>query len=246
MLYSDYVTAIGDLLQYTVVDATSATPFQNQDINNILPRMIEYAELRMYREFDFISTQINSGSICTAGSRIAPMPSNIVVLQTLNIITPASVTDPTVGVRNQMTRCSIEFMNYTWPDPTVQGLPTLYALSQAIATTNPLSGIRVAPTPDAPYSIECVGTSRPAPLSSVNTSTFLSLNMPDMMISASMIFGSGFQMNYGAQSENPQLAMSWETIYQGQKAGLMPEELRKKAESTEWQPYLPSPLAPRA
>lgn len=245
MNYSGYITAIGDLLQYTVTDATSATPFANTDINNILPDMIQYAELRIYREFDFLSTVVTATALCTSGSRNVTIPSNLIVLQSANVITPYTQTNPDLGVRNKLDRTSIEFINYTWPDPSVTDLPTLYAFNQSTLTTGALPNIRVAPTPDHAYIIECLGTARPTALSSSNTSTFITLNVPDLFISASMVFGSGFQQNYGAQSENPQLATSWEAQYQLQKAGIMVEELRKKAQSTEWQPYLPSPLAPR-
>lgn len=245
MNYSGYITAIGDLLQYTVIDATSATPFANTDINNILPDIIQYAELLIYREFDFISTVVTATAVCASGSRNVTIPSNLIVLQSANVITPYTTTNPDLGVRNKLDRVSIEFMNYTWPDPSITTLPTLYTLNQSALTTGALPDIRVAPTPDQTYTIECLGTARPVALSSSNTSTFLTLNTPDLFISASMIFGSGFQQNYGAQSENPQLAKSWQSEYDKQKAAIMVEELRKKAQSTEWQPYLPSPLAER-
>lgn len=245
MNYNGYITAIGDLLQYTVTDATSATPFANTDINNILPSMIQYAELRIYREFDFLSTVITKTALCTTGIRNVTVPAELIVLQSANVITPYTTTNPDLGVRNKLDRTSIEFINYTWPDPSVTELPTLYALNQANLTTGALPNICVAPTPNHNYTIECLGTARPAPLSSTNTSTFLTLNIADLFISASMVFGSGFQQNYGAQSENPQLGTSWEGQYQLQKAGIMVEELRKKAQSTDWQPYLPSALAPR-
>lgn len=247
MNYSGYITAIGDLLQYTVTDPTSATPFAMTDINNILPDMIQYAELLIYREFDFLSTVVTATVNTAAGSRNLTVPSNLIVLQSANVITPAS-TAPDSGVRNKLDRVSIEFMNYTWPDQatvSLRGVPTMYAFNQSTLTTGALPDIRVAPTPDAIYQVECLGTARPTALSSSNTSTFLTLQVPDLFISASMIFGSGFQQNYGAQAENPQLAVSWQAQYDKQKSVIMVEELRKKAQSTEWQPYLPSPLAMR-
>lgn len=245
MNYTQYVTAIGDLLQYTVVDATSATPFANTDANNILPRMIEYAELRMYREYDFISTVTTNTGTVTANNRIYSIPSTIVVLQSANIITPVA-TSPNSGTRNPLQRTSIEYLNFTWPTAATVGVPTIYALSDLVLTTNPNPDIRLAPTPDAAYQIELLGTARPTALSSSNTSTFLTLNLPDVFIAASMVYGVGFQRDYGAQSGDPQMGLTWEAQYQSLKAGSMTEELRKKAQSTTWTPYSPSPLAPRA
>lgn len=242
MNYSQYVTAMGDLLQYTVTDPTSATPFSNTDANNILPRMIEYAELRMYREYDFISTIITNTGTLTANSRNYSVPSAMIVIQSANVITPAA-TAPDAGSRNPLQRVSIEYMNFTWPSATTTGVPTNYALNQATLSTNPNPDLRVSPTPNAAYQIELLGTQRPAALSSSNTSTFLTLNLPDVFIAASMIFGIGFQRDYGAQSDDPRFAVSWTDQYQALKEGSMTEELRKKAQSQAWQPYSPSPLA---
>ena len=67
--------------------------------------------------------------------------------------------------------------------------------------------------------------------------------MPDLLLSASMIFGAGYQKNFGAMADDPKMAMSWETIYQGQVKDVMIEELRKKSMSWNWQPEQPSPIA---
>lgn len=244
MNYSQYVTEIGDLLQYQITDPSSATPFVNNDANNILSSIIEYAELRMYREYDFLSTITTNTGTLTSSSRNYSMPSAIVVLQSANVITPAS-TAPDSGMRNPLQRVSIEYLNFTYPGGST-GVPQYYALNQAALSTNPNPDIRLAPTPDATYEIEFLGTQRPAALSSTNTTTFLTLNLPDVFKAASMVYGVGFQRDFGAQSSDPQMGLSWENTYQALKAGSMTEELRKKAQSQAWTPYLPSPLAPRS
>ncbi len=305
MDYSEYIVAMGTLLQYTISDSTSATPFDDDNINNILPRMIESAELRMYRDFDFLTTETTSTVITTANSRNVIAPSTFVVIQSANIITPAtseipyftttassatvtvtltahgyspsdtftvgsptsvggitlsgdytvvSVIDPdnfTItadtavstasayedsGIRNSLQRTSIEYMNFAAANSTITGVSTDYALLNNTA-------MKLAPTPDNTYQVELLGTIRPDPLSSTNTSTFLTLYLPDLFIAASMVFGAGFQRDYGAQSDDPQMATSWMTQYDMLKGSAMVEELRKKAQSSAWQPYFPSPLA---
>lgn len=248
MNYSGYVTAIGDLLQYTVADSASATPFADTDINNILPDMINYAELRMYREFDFLSTIMSPTAFCFVGNRYITVPSSLIVVESVNVITPVTKNpDDTGSKRNTVQRSSLEYINTTWPSVSVQGIPAYYAFNQTAMTNNPNpTTIVFGPAPDAAYTVELNGTGRPAALSSTNTNTFITANMPDLFIAASMVFGAGFQSNYGAESDDPKMAMSWESIYQNLKASAMIEELRKKAQSEQWQPFLPSPVAPRA
>lgn len=248
MNYSQYVTTIGTLLQYQIVDASSATPFLETDANNILPSLISYAELRLYREMDFISTIVAPTTTTTSGIRTIITPPSLIVLQSMNIITPAGKTpDQSGSKRNAVQRTSIEYINATYPTVSITGLPEFYAYTQIALTTNPNpTTIALAQTPDATYTVECLGTARPAALSSTNTSTFLTLNMPDIFIAASMVYGAGFQRDYGQQSDDPQLAQSWESQYQILKSGLSVEELRKKAQSVIWQPYSPSQLAQRS
>jgi len=57
------------------------------------------------------------------------------------------------------------------------------------------------------------------------------------------VFGFGWQRDFGAQSDNPQTAQSWENQYQTTKQGVNIEELRKKAASASWSPYIPTPQA---
>ena len=87
------------------------------------------------------------------------------------------------------------------------------------------------------------GTFRPAPLSEANPQTFISVYLPDLMLSASMIFVAGFQKSYGQQSDDPRLAMSWEQLYREQKGSAAVEEARKKSQSASWSPYPPAPVA---
>ena len=90
---------------------------------------------------------------------------------------------------------------------------------------------------------EFIGTQRPDPLSTDNPNTFISDNLPNIFVAASMIFGAGYLQNFGQASDNPQLAQSWEGQYQNLKAGVSIEELRRKAQSVQWTPYMPTPVA---
>ena len=51
---------------------------------------------------------------------------------------------------------------------------------------------------------------------------------PDLFIAASMIFASGYQRDFGSQSDNPQQAQSWESQYQTLIKSASTEEARKR------------------
>jgi hypothetical protein len=60
---------------------------------------------------------------------------------------------------------------------------------------------------------------------------------------ASMIYVSAYQRNWGRQSDDPQMAQSYESQYQALMKGAMVEEYRKKFQSAAWGPQSPSPVA---
>jgi hypothetical protein len=101
----------------------------------------------------------------------------------------------------------------------------------------------VGPVPDQAYPVEVVGTYRPNSLSATNTSTFISLYLPDVFIMASMIYISAYQRNFGRQSDDPQMSQSYESQYQVLKDSALIEENRKKFEAAAWTSYSPSPIA---
>ena len=88
----------------------------------------------------------------------------------------------------------------------------------------------LAPTPSAAVSLTLSYTYRPTPLSADNEATWLATWCPDLMVCAAMVFGSGYQRNYGAQADDPQQGVSWETQYGKALAGAAREEARRKAE----------------
>jgi hypothetical protein len=60
------------------------------------------------------------------------------------------------------------------------------------------------------------------------------------MIMASMIYVSGYQRNFGRQSDDPAMAQSYESQYQALLKGAIVEEYRKKFESGGWTSMSPA------
>jgi hypothetical protein len=202
---------------------------------DMFPQLIAYAEGRCYRELNLLSTNTIATSDLVSGTRTVTIPATINIVESASVITPAA-TLPDAGRRNTLRRVSYEFLIFSWPDATDLDVPTWYAMqSDTIAV--------LAPTPDAAYKVEFTGQTTPAPLSSSNQTTWLTLNVPDLFVAAGAVFGFGYQRDYGQASDDPQAAMSWEATYKTLFNSAAVQEARRNAESAGWQGYPPTPIA---
>jgi len=231
LTYATYVTALSELM---VIDAI------DPDFVAILPNIIDYAEQRMYRELDLLDTVVrDSSSTLTTGTRTFNLPTasgRIFVTNGFNVITPSSATNPDLGTRNQLAPTSRDVLDVLWPSTTGAGVPSLFAMITD-------QQIIVGPFPDATYTVEVIGTIRPAPLSATNTTTYLSQYLPDAFLQCSMIFGAGYQKNFSAQSDNQGMSVSYETQYKSLMQSADLEEQRKRYSSSGWGSLSPSPAA---
>jgi len=203
----------------------------------ILPQMITYAENRMYRDLDFLFTSIATTAYSTtAGSRQISVPTGtFVVPEQINIITPAGTTNPDLGTRVPLLPTTKEFLDACYGSGTSanRGLPIYWVPFDDYT-------FLIGPYPDAAYTCEIVGTYRPASLSATNTTTFISLYLPDLFIMASMIYISAYQRNFGRANDEPQMAVTYESQYQALLKVADLEENRKKFEAAAWSSQEPS------
>lgn len=234
--YTSYINQIATMAVVQTTDPAFVT---------ILPEMIDYAELRIIRDLDLLATVVrDSSNALTVGMRTVTFP-NFVTVQQINVITPATQSNPTLGTRNALIPVTKEFMDVVYSNDSFQAVPIYFApVSQAYTSPTPYTNtFLVGPAPDAAYTIEVVGTQRPATLSATNTTTFISVNMPDLFIMASMIYISAYQRNFGRQSDDPAMAMSYEGQYQLLLKSATVEEARKKFASSGWTSMSPTPVA---
>lgn len=232
LTYDEFVTQIALL---AVVDETDA------NFLSMLPQAITYAENRMCRDIDFISTTVSNISYYFTANRryITVPPSVYVTLQEVNVITPYGVTNPDTGLnarRNPMIPVSKEFLNATYSSAVGAGVPQYFAVLDQ-------STFIVGPWPDKGYYVELIGTIRPDSLSATNPTTFISLYLPDLFIMATMVYISGTQRNFGRQSDDPQMAVSYESQYQTLLKSALTEEARKGFEAAAWTSMAPAPVA---
>lgn len=222
LTYNQYVTQIANL---------AIVPETDPNFQILIPQMIAYAELRIYRDLDLLSTVQTYNQAATAANvRTVTIPQGtFVTIQNVNALTNTNTRNPLLPVTK-------EFLDNVWGSSTGATLPKYFAL---LNDTTLIFG----PWPDAIYPLEIIGTIRPDSLSSTNTTTFISLYLPDLFIMASMVFISAYQRNFGRQSDDPQMAMSYEAQYQTLLKGATVEEFRKKFESVGWTSMSPSPVA---
>lgn len=195
-------------------------PSENASFASFLPVIIDQAEQLIYRDLDLIATIVtDSTGTATPNQRQFQLPQVFVVLQSVNLLNGT--------VRTPLTKGSREMMDMLFPDDT--GNASLPPRRWA-----PLRDqvILLGPSPASAYSLECVGTVRPANLSATNQSTFISANLPDLMMSAAMIYTSAYKQNWSAQADDPQQAVSWKGAYDVQLQSANREEMRRKYQAT--------------
>lgn len=185
-----------------------------------VPEIIDYAEQRIYRDLNLISTTVRDGSSSlTASSRDFTLPTasgTFMTVYQLSVITPAA-TAPAAGTRNPLIKMSVRLLDYmAQTEATGTGLPTMWAM----VTDQQLI---VGPSPDAAYRMEVVGTVRPTPLSASNTTTFLTLYLPDLFMAAAMVFLATYRKPWVPDS--PQDA---EGQYMQLLASANSEEMRRR------------------
>lgn len=229
--YSSYVQQIATM---------AVVPVTDPNFTIIIPSMIDYAELRMQRDLDFLSTQTSNSSYSfTSGNNVLTIPSTgFVVMQTIEVIDGSGNSTPLLPVGK-------EYIQNVYPTGSTTGLPKYFAVYGGDAATTGLTSqnILVGPTPNTGYSTRLTGTIRSAPLSATNTTTFISTYLPDLFIMASMIYVSAYQRNFGRINDDPAMAQTYESQYQGLLKSAMVEENRKKFQSAAWTSYSPSPFA---
>ena len=142
--------------------------------------------------------------------------------QGLGGVTPPASLIVTGGERIPLYPVSPEWLRMTYGRSSTQGPPSYFAMDNDRT-------IIFGPFPDQPYVMEIVGKYRPTPLYSVfGGTTVLTQLFPDLFLAAAMIAGTGYQHNWGSQSENPQQALSWGSHYSTLLASALNEEQRKR------------------
>jgi hypothetical protein len=162
MTYDELVTNIRN---YTEVDANV---FSNAVINTF----ITMAENRILRDIDLDVFKLEVAGSMTSGNKFLTAPSDILTHRYLMI------TSGTNQIFLDFRDTS--FMKEYWPNGASTGTPKYYSVWDQ-------NTFYVAPTPNANFSAELGYIYRPAQLSSVTPTTWISTNAPEALLYACLI-----------------------------------------------------------
>ena len=240
LTYNAYVTQIAALAAYQTQSVSSVVQLfdgNGSTLNNVVPQMLNYAELRIQRDLDLSQSLTNNSTLSlTSGSNLLTMDVNdFITIQDMSYVSGTTT--------NSILPASKFFIQAVYPDSSVQGPPAYFAPYGGDASTTGATSqlFIVGPTPDASYALSINGTVRMISLNSFNTTgpaatnlTFISAYLPDLLLQASMIYLAEYQRNFGRASDDPAMAMSYESAYQALLKGAMTEENRRKLWASAW------------
>lgn len=233
-------------------------PQNNEDENfqRIVPPMFLYAENRIYRELQFLAQLGTQTATLTANNRDFTLPASVLSLVSMVVCTPVGVVTNNTIRTPPLERIPAELIDFLWPQSSYKpGVPKKYALLGNLPTisgstadlASPYIKVRLMPTPDRAYTTELFGRVQPTGISPDDPQTFLSIKYPELLLAACMVYITGYQRDYGAQSDDPQRAMSWEQQYTTLRQGVMLEAAQQRGEGPGWTAATPAPATqPRA
>lgn len=227
LTYTTYVTTLANMAVTSAADG---------NFLQILPSCIDYAEGRCYRDLDLLSAVVRDQSaVLTVNSRNFTLP--VPASGPFNIVDGMNVL--VSGSRYPLTPASRDVIDMEWPSETASSSPSIPGKFAMVTDQT----VIVGPPPSSAYTVEVVGKVNPTPLSASTTTTYLTSYLPDMFLVASMIFISGFQKNFGAQSDDPRMSQSWESQYQLILRGVDSNSARTKFAGASWTSDRPEPTA---
>ena len=208
--YSSLITALATEL---------ATDPTNVSFLAILPTIIDDSEQLCYRELDLLTAVVTVNGTATANSRSFTLPTSsghILVVDSINTI-------GSDGIRYPIAPSTREGIDFIYPTDTA---PTSPCHPRDFARVNDTT-LLLGPAPDSGYVVEISCTIRPTALSASNTSTYLSNYLSDLFFAGCMVSASGYLRNFGSQSDDPRMAVSWKGEFAERLASARTEELRK-------------------
>ena len=181
MNYAELVQAIR---RYTDVDS-------NVFSDSVIDTFITMAENRILRDIDLDYFKKESTGALTSGNKFLGAPSDILTHRYLMV----TISGDQVFLDFRDT----SFMKEYWPDGTDTGIPKYYSVWDQ-------NTFYIAPTPGSNYPVEIGYIYRPAQLSTLNPTTWISNNAPEALLYACLIQaysytkGPSDMLNYFNQS----------------------------------------------
>jgi hypothetical protein len=246
LTYNSLVTQVCLLAPYQYSTVSGVVTPQAPEFTALIPQMLNYAEQRIQRDMELLNQQIMRGpySLAAGVNQLAVPPSDILTIQDV-LVTIGGVPTP-------MNPVSKAYMLMVWPASAAPGPPKVFALQGGDAATQGLTStiVLLGPPLDQPYQANVIGQARSPTLASYATSvdadtksTWISTWLPDLLVMACMIYVSAYQRDFGRQSDDPQMAVSYEAQYQGLLDGANKQEFQRRWEADAWSAMAKSPVA---
>lgn len=243
-----FVQQIGIMAVVQTQETGGVYSFVDPAMQGALPSILNYAEGRITRDIDPLASRTSKIYALTAGAPVFSVdPNDFQVVQTIEVVQTSDNTI-TGNVVNSVpvVPVSPEFIQNVYGGISSSGTPQYYAMygsaynSEQDTVTNVLFG----PPPAFGFFIRVNGTQRQPSLYQNAVSgiadtefTYISQWYPDLLIVASMIYVSGFQRNWAAASDDPQMAQTYETQYRALLAGAASQEDKRKQQASAWSSY---------
>jgi len=227
LTYDSYVTQVATMAVVSPTDTAFV---------EIIPQMLNYAELRIQRDLDLLASQ-------TTFPYLLPTGTNTINLDVDDLLTVQTVNVVVNGVPTPVLPTTKEFIQNMYSDSTATGIPKYFAVygGDYASGGNVYNYLLIGPYPDVQYTVNLTGTIRTPSLykfAGTNTSntstTYISTYYPDLLMMASLVYISAYQRNFGRMSDDPAMAQSYEAQYKALLASALPEEGRKKFTGSAW------------
>ena len=206
-----YVAAVANLAVLKTQTTGGVVEGVDAQFNTMLPGAVQYAELRIQRDLDLLPSQTSQDYALTTGN-------NQLQLGVADFVTVQTVMLTVNGATLPLTPVSKEFLQNVCGTQASTGIPVYFAMAGGDQATggNTYNNILVGPYPDDDYAVTIYGTQRlPSLYAYANAgqaavgTTFISSQLPDMLVQASMIVVSQYQRNFGAQAPSSDGAVSY-------------------------------------
>ena len=244
LTYNLYVTQIAALAVYQVNTVSGVVTPVDATFATVIPQMLNYAELRIQRDLDLQGLlTTNTYSLSSNSNTLQISVNDFVTIQDFMVVVG--------GVPTPLLPTSREMILNTYGNPNFVGPPLYFAPYGGDASTfgSTYQNYLFGPYTDQSYTINAIGTVRAQSLNAFNTNptagtsaTLISTYFPDLLLMASMIYISAYQRNFGRESDDPQMSVSYESQYEGLLKGTT-EENRKKFLAAAYTSQSSSPVA---
>lgn len=247
--YNAYVQQLGVLAIEQTSETAGVYSFVSAPLQTLLPQALNYAELRIQRDLDFLQARSSNDYTLTSGNNLFSVPINdFLILETLELLQKSG---STVVNSCPLTPVSREFIQNCYSGMSQSGTPKYFAMYGDTfgdgANTN--INVLLGPPPNYAFPIRVTGLIRLPTLAQYatdgpadSTYTYISQFLPDLLLMASMIYISAYQRDFSSTSDDPAMGQTYEKQYQALRLGAISEENRKHFQGSAWSSY-PTPVA---